>query len=235
MSMLLAVLITKFFSGIASIIETESTIQKNKQEAKEKGWDSYLDHKGYLHHIDTDIPYRYERDFFSGDTYEVNPYSGKRLRNVSEDYRNKNAKLARELAMRDGRRFYQYEKDNDHHKDDLLNGIRGYRYRDLYSDNEYVKREFVKITGNTTNKYANMVFYLNINTKMFDYAENKYNYNTCSESEFGVALKELNEKQKNMLITGKNEFGHKITMGLDIYHNTNVIENEIDEFFKYGE
>ena len=232
--MLLTVLIARFLSGIASIVQIESTIHKNKNEAKEKGWDSYLDHKGYLHHIETDVPYRYQRDFISGDMYEVNPYSGAKIRNISEDYRNENANKAKQWAIRDGRRFYQYEKRNNHLGDiNKPNGICGYRYKDLYSNNEYVKREFCIYTG-TVNRYNNMVFYLNIKTKMFDFAENKYDYNQRTKRELNDALKELNAIQDKMLRTGKNEFGSKINIGLDLYHNANTLK-ELSEFDIYGE
>lgn len=134
----------------ASNINANNEVRHRKNRAKEKGQEFYLDRNGTMVDTKTDIPYDY-RKLDDGDTWKVNAYTNKPIKNISEERRKTVDEMEKKRAIENGKTVYPFEGGvRDFHEKDL---IQGRRYKDIKTGKTYVKR-----------KYNNIIFLFNIDT-----------------------------------------------------------------------
>ena len=157
--MLLLVVIVKVVKDLSEAKE----FRDRKKRSINKGQSFYLDENGSMVDVKTDIPYDYQR--INGDNWKVHAYSRKPIENLSEKARNETEAKERAKAIAEGKSVYPFEGYKRHDRDEIV----GVRFKDLKTGEIYVKRE-----------WFNGVWLLNINTCMFDRADDNYLTHTFS-------------------------------------------------------
>lgn len=148
-------LIPKFFMYVKRYADAEHESKEWKKMAIREGKPYYWDSNKISCHIENDMPFGYMH-LDNGDVYEINPYTLSKIRNISEDNRKKIEAREKELAIRNGDRFYKYEGNINHAGDK----IKGVRYKNICNGNIYVKRRI---------NYK--IYYLNISTGMYEFVD----------------------------------------------------------------
>lgn len=126
-------------------INRVNTAKDRKKRAIENGIGCYTDSNGYTVHTDTGQPFMYSH-FATGkytkDVYEINPATGKIVRNVSEDCRRELDNKRRQEAIAKGEEYYRFEESWNRHNSDV---IQGYRYKNVNTGKIYVKRDYLDL------------------------------------------------------------------------------------------
>lgn len=93
--------------GLSEIHE----INERKRYAIQNGYDSYMDRNGNMRYTENDQAYIITKDRY-GDALEIDPYSGKVLKNISHEQRREKEKIfekKREEARDDDKKFILYD------------------------------------------------------------------------------------------------------------------------------
>lgn len=114
---------------------------KRKQDAINKGKEFYTDRYGTQHYVKNDQPYFIRSDFDykamkPGDKWEVNPYTGEKIRNISAEAKRKTANEELNKAINAGYEYYAFEGRKNHANDKII----GIRYKKISTGEIYVLR-----------------------------------------------------------------------------------------------
>ena len=109
---------------------------KRRRAARFKQKEFYTDRNGTLRYTDSNEPYMLVSDFDyetlqPGDTWEVDPYTGKKKRNLSEDVRRRREIKQMEEASSKGAEYFAYEGISQRHYADSIKGERYKRIEDV--------------------------------------------------------------------------------------------------------
>ena len=129
--------------------------RKNREDAKRNGKSFWLDRNMIPHHIENDSPFFISYDSKTGDDWEIDPYSGRRVKNLSFEKRISIDEKERQIAIKNNCEYYPFEGRKDH-SNDYING-RGYHYKSVRTGEEYVVR-----------KWYGVLWLINIRTRMAD-------------------------------------------------------------------
>ena len=91
----------------------------SKKHAIESGSNFYTDRHGNMKHVENDEPFMITKDWRSGDAVEVNPYTHKIVKNITQQNRMKQNEAV-EKAKENGERYVMYDNN--------LNGRPHYPY-----------------------------------------------------------------------------------------------------------
>lgn len=150
---------------VAMFSERSDEVRRRKKALRE-GEKFYHDRYGTLHYADTDEPYQLYHDYKTGDTYEINPYTFEKRKNVSLERRQITEEIERKKAIAKGRRLYPFEGTGYYQQHDEPREIKGVRFKDMKTGEIYVRREACGI-----------YFYLNLKTGLFDFYDYPKNPN----------------------------------------------------------
>lgn len=209
----MAILVFTLLAGVIRTIGTginiNSTNYKNKKQAIKEGRDTYIDHNFFLHHTDTDQPYMYWNDLNTHEIWEINPYNHEKIKNITAENRNRIQVENKNKAINEGRVFYPIEQYGKNHKVETnIDDIVGYRYKRIDDDSVYVKRTRI-------GKIKNIVWYMNIHTKKFEYWDEKsVKFLNYSQDDLIEEMKRLNDEQELMIKTGTSSVGLPVTPGV---------------------
>lgn len=171
---------------ISCVIDCKTDID-SRNKAREEGKKTWVDRHAVTHHVENDEPFMLVTDFKSRDVMEINPYTGEKIRNVSQNYREKREREKRAEAISNGMRLYAFEPDNINysHRTDAIKGI---RWKDVYTGDIYVARNY-----NTAD-----VLFLNLKTGLYDYYDDLYSEN-MTKSEMQHKIDTINQGQKILI------------------------------------
>ena len=168
---------------ITRTVNEKQANARYKQRAIDEGKDFYIDNRGCKYWVGSDLPFEFVTGK-DGDRYEVNPFNMAVRRNITQESRDYYAKYALKYAEENDLRFYPFETIEEDHMDEFtkssldLDAVCGYRFKDRFSDNIYVQREFVvhvckggKYHVGLKTISIKVIFWFNIKTKIFDYID----------------------------------------------------------------
>ena len=167
-------------TAIVGHVKSNHEVKERKQRAIEQGYNLYTDSNGTARHVDTDEPFSHR--WINGELCEYNPYTGKIIKNITAEKREKAAMEGYAKALQDGSKFYSFEpKDSYRYRHDLdpIPGIR-----------------FKKIGGNQNDIYVRRriygkIWYYNLTTGLYEYCDvdkikdGKVSYFIPSKEPFG--------------------------------------------------
>lgn len=235
MSILLLTLLSGAIRTIGTAININGTNISNKRKAIKEGKDIYMDHNHIMHHVENDQPFKYWNNYETHEVWEINPYNHEFIRNVTAENKERKCEENKLKAKREGREFYPcefYGKDHieEHTK---IGGVVGYRFKRVGDDNEvYVKRKGL-------GKFPNMIWYMNVRTKAFQYYDTKearygwysmddnkhHSLDEITEDDIIEEMNRLNDIQRKIKRTGMDEFGFHVRPDY-INRNINSIKHE---------
>lgn len=188
------VCITKTAAAFRNYIEES----RRKKYSIQKGLDFYIDRYGTKRRVANDEPYEIFYDALDNQTWEINPYTFEKKKNLTVEKKKRIEENAKQEAIARGEEFYAFEGSVYHCNERIV----GQRFKRIGSNGIYVSRW---MTGGK--------FWLNINTGMFEYMDPPirpeqvrtwYLIGNDFKSEWnsGVAKKliqKLNEKQTDLI------------------------------------
>ena len=147
-------------TAIVGHVKSNHEVKERKQRAIEQGYNLYTDSNGTARHIDTDEPF--SRRWIDGDLWEYNPYTGKLIKNISAERREKAEREGYEKAVQNGLKFYAFENKDS------------YKYRHDTDDIPGIR--FKKIGSNTNDIYVRRciegkIWYYNLTTGLYEYCD----------------------------------------------------------------
>ena len=203
--------VTKTAAAFRNYIEES----RRKKYSIQKGLDFYIDRYGTKRRVTNDEPYEIFYDALDNQTWEINPYTFEKKKNLTVEKKKRIEENAKQEAIARGEEFYAFEGNVNHYNERIV----GRRYKRIGSNEIYVSR---RMTGGQ--------FWLNIDTGLFEYMDTPirpkqertwYLIGDDFKSEWtpDVAeklIQKLNEIQTNLI----SRFGYN---NETMWHNNNVV------------
>lgn len=153
----LFMIIGNICTKICSVIKISHENKESRKRAILSGKETYTDAFGTTRHTNNNQPYMYSHLYANGDglgdLYEINPYTHKPIKNITEINRRENEKNGIKYAVEQNMDYYSFE-NNDWH---LTDKIRGPRYKSLNKNNNHVY---------VVRRYLNVNWLVNIETAL---------------------------------------------------------------------
>jgi hypothetical protein len=202
-----------------------------RAKARRDGDSLWVDRYGTAHHVENDEPFMIVHDYKNGITVEKNPYTGKVVKNLTAEYKEKRETEAKNEALINGEKLYttgtalddfKYPVIKTENYKETRSVIKGRRWIDINTGETYVRRYI----GN-----PGTAWYINIKTGLYEFPDEKciddglkhwgildgeYCSFVFTPENIQKCLNELNKSQKEAI--GKDGLNSS-SSGITVWHN----------------
>lgn len=191
---------------------------KSKERCSAAGYDFYIDRKGCKRRLSNNEPFFERYDYKTGHVLEVNPYTGRSYRDITEDAIVRNEKKVKNDAVNAGKRYYRYSSNEINQTKRHING---HRFKNVDNSNTLFVRRRV---GNSC--LSGVPWFLNIETGLYEEPDRScIKDDSCwTDLETGITYCYKSEKDINCLKTRLNELQAELINkyginGSPVWHN----------------